>query len=99
MITKAQGILSSTSQPKESSVAGACPEPVEGFLCTTIHKNFRGLRRIIPRDTNPQILRFPRFLRVVLLVAAMPRCVAKVFVTTRYAVGYRFIPSIMEISR
>jgi hypothetical protein len=29
------------------------------------------VRRIIPCDTNPKILRFLRFLRVVLLVAAM----------------------------
>ena len=43
-------------------------------LCTTIRKNLRGLRRIIPCDTSPKILRFLRFLRVVLLVAAMPRC-------------------------
>jgi len=40
------------------------------FLCTAIHKKLCGLRRIIPCDTNPQILRFLRFLRVVLLVAA-----------------------------
>jgi hypothetical protein len=35
-----------------------------------------GLRRIFPCDTNPQILRFHCFLRVVLLVAALPRCVS-----------------------
>jgi hypothetical protein len=47
------------------------------FFLTT----FRG--NLLLRLTNPQILRFHRFLRVVLLVAAMPRCVAKVFVITR----------------
>ena len=46
-------------------------------LCITIHKNLCGLRRIVPCDTNPKILRFLRFLRVVLLVAAMPRCVER----------------------
>jgi hypothetical protein len=42
-------------------------------LCTAIHRNLRGLRRIFSCDTNPEILRFHRFLRVVLLVAAVLR--------------------------
>jgi len=79
MIAKAQGASSHASRPKKTSVSSV--------LCIIIHKNLRGLRRIIPGDTNPKILRFLRFLRVVLLVAAQPRCVSKVFVATRCTVS------------
>jgi hypothetical protein len=57
--------------------------PKHLFICITIHRRLRGLQRIIPGDTNPKILRFHRFLRVVLLIAATQRCVAKVFVAPR----------------
>jgi hypothetical protein len=78
LCSQAKGDLKSASQPKKTSVT---PVPLYYYP-----QESPRLAMNFPCDTNPQILRFPRFLRVVLLVAAMPRCVAKVFVTTRCAI-------------